>query len=68
MKQNQLKINVTHARLKELVNVIGNTKKNMTYVKKDLTKARSLHQSLRREVDTLSLLTTKSEHYASKEN
>lgn len=65
MKQNQLKINVTHARLRELVGVIGNTKKNMTYVKKDLHKARSLHQSLRREVETLCLLTNKSEHYAS---
>lgn len=37
----------------------------MTYVRKDLNKAKSLHQSLRREVDTLCLLTNKSEHYTS---
>ena len=65
LTENQLKINVTHARLKELVNVIGTTKKNMNYVNKDLNKARSLHQSLRREVETLTLLTNKSEYYAS---
>lgn len=56
---------MTSARLRDLVNMIGNTKKNMNYVTKDLTKARSLHQSLRRDTETLCLLTNKSELYAS---
>jgi hypothetical protein len=56
---------MTHARLRELVSLIGNTKKNMNYVTKDLKKARSLHQSLRKETETLCLLTNKSELYAS---
>lgn len=64
-KKNQLKINMTNARMRELVRMIGNTKKNMNYITKDLMKARSLHQSLRRETETISLLTNKSEYHAS---
>ena len=60
-----MKINLTHARLRDVINVIGNTKKNMDYVKKDTKKASYLHESLSKEIELLSSLTLKSHDYAS---
>lgn len=55
---------MAQARIKELIHVIGNTRKNMSYVKKELGKGNKLHHSLREEADTLAMITSKCHTYA----
>lgn len=64
LMKNQIKINMAHARIKELTHVIGNTRKNMAYVKKDLHKSHRMHSNLSMEVDTLAMITQKCHTYA----
>lgn len=47
-----------------MTHTIGNTRKNMSYIKNELVKSNRMHSSLSRGVDTLEMLIDKSHTYA----